>query len=235
MKLQLHCPNCQTRIEPQHININMLIAKCQACGTVFDFEQELPAAKAPAEAKDRGDIPMPPGISAQSLLSSLYLQLSWRNRKNGFLVLFTVLWNAFVIPFGIFAFLSGEYMVLLILSAHLAVGAGLLYYTLAAFLNTTTIEATRSHLLIEHAPLPIPFSPNRDIPAADIKQLYVEEYTASHTNGQPDIRFALLAKLANGKRIKLLKGLKEPEEGLYIEQQIERFLDLKDLPERSEL
>jgi|AntRauTorckE5430_2_1112549.scaffolds.fasta_scaffold04932_6 hypothetical protein len=242
MKEKLSCPECRSQIAPEHINITMLLAKCSNCGLVFSFEdraaaalQVAPVPSANLPEKDRGEIPMPPGIKAQALLSELNIQISWRNRVNGFLTFFTVIWNIFVLPFAIFAITSGNFQVLLFLSLHLSVGIGLLYALLANLINTTTIQVTNQKLIIEHAPLPIPFRSNQEVPARDIRQLYVEEYVASTTNGRPDLRYALSARLPNKKRLQLTKGLKNPEEGLYIEQQIERFLDIKNLTEATEI
>lgn len=241
MKEKLSCPECQSAITPDQININMLLAKCNTCGTVFSFEDrattalEAVPARPSLPVKDRGDIPMPPGIKAQALLSELNIEIRWRNRVHGFLTFFTVIWNIFVIPFAIFAIMSGEFQMLLFLSLHLLVGVGLLYTLIANLVNTTTIQVTNQQLFIEHAPLPIPFRGNREANARDIRQLYVEEYVASRTNGRPDFRYALHARFHSGKRLQLMKGLKNPEEGLYIEQQIERFLDIQDAPEAKEI
>lgn len=242
MQEKLSCPECRSAIAPGEININMLLAKCSNCGVVFSFEDRA-AAALPAGAnvqdrqyaKDRGDIPMPPGIEAQALLSELNLQISWRNRAQGFLTLFTVIWNLFVIPFAIFAILSGELQILLFLSLHLSVGVGLLYVLIANLVNKTTIQATNQKLIVEHAPLPIPFRGGREVNARDIRQLYVEKYVASTTNGRPNLRYALAARLHTGQRLELIKGLKNPEEGLYIEQQIERFLDIENQTEPKEI
>ncbi|NRA51635.1 MAG: hypothetical protein HRU12_21130 [Phaeodactylibacter sp.] len=241
MREKLSCPECQSSIAPDQININMLLAKCNNCGLVFSFESlaPAPAKSAPtAEAlplKDRGEIPMPPGIKAQALLSELNIQIRWRNRASGFLTFFTIVWNIFVIPFALFGIASGEFQILLFLSLHLAVGIGLLYALVANLVNTTSIQATNQSLIIEHAPLPIPFWKNHDIAAKDIKQLYVEEYVASTTNGRPNLRYSLSARMHTGRRLQLIKGLKNPEEGLYVEQQIERFLKIKDQAEAKEI
>ena len=242
MQEKLFCPECQSAIAPGQININMLLAKCSNCGVVFSFEDRAAAGLPPGAsvqarqyAKDRGDIPMPPGIEAQALLSELNLQVSWRNRAQGFLTFFTVIWNLFVIPFAIFAILSGELQMLLFLSLHLSVGVGLLYVLIANLVNKTTIQATNKKLIVEHAPLPIPFRGGREVNARDIRQLYVEKYVASTTNGRPNLRYALAARLHTGQRLELVKGLKNPEEGLYIEQQIERFLDIENQAEPKEI
>lgn len=239
MQEKLSCPECRSAIQPDQININMLLAKCSDCGLVFSFEDRAPAPSPRTEAsfqpKDRGEIPMPPGIEAQALLSELNLQISWRNRARGFLTFFTIIWNLFVIPFAIFAILSGELQVLLFLSLHLLVGVSLLYLLLANLLNKTTIQVTRRKLFVEHAPLPIPARGDREIDARDIRQLYVEEYVASTTNGRPNIRYALYARLHAGPRLRLMKGLKNAEEGLYIEQQIEQFLDIENQAEAKEI
>ncbi|MEQ8702848.1 MAG: hypothetical protein RIC19_02955 [Phaeodactylibacter sp.] len=242
MQEKLSCPECRSPVAADQININLLLAKCSKCGMVFSFEDRVAAVvpSAPAmpprpRVKDRGYIPMPPGIEAQAMLSELNIQIRWRNRVQGFLVFFTILWNIFVFPFAIFAFLIGELQILLFMSLHLSVGVWLLYTLVANLVNKTTIQATNQKLIVEHAPLPIPFRGNQEADTRDIRQLYVEEYVASTTNGRPNIRYALSARMHSGQRLELIKGLKNPEEGLYIEQQIERFLDIEDQAEAKEI
>ena len=51
---------------------------------------------------------------------------------------------------------------------------------------------------------------------------------ASTTNGKSNYAFALYAIMKNGKKIKLIKGMNK-ETQLYLEQELERFLNIEDV------
>ncbi len=221
--MQLSCPNCKAEIHSADINIQQLVAKCSQCNHVFNFQPEL--AHAP---RVRPEIPMPAGIEAYSFLSELNLLIKWRQLGGlGFFLFFTIFWNALVLPFALIAIMTGNFEILLFISLHLSVGIGLLYYTTAKLINTTYITLSRRKLTIEHKPIPWIFSPNKTIDTADIEQFFVERYVASRTNNQPDYRFRIIA-IRKRDRITIMQGLTTAEQAQYIEQEMERFLQLPD-------
>ncbi len=227
--MQLQCPQCNHEIASADIHLENLVAKCQECNSVFKFEEKLLE-----EHPTRPEIFLPKGMDILKLRSELEIQVEWRDTLNTFLVIFAIFWNIIVLPFAIFAIISGELVMLLGLSLHLAVGIGLLYYIITAIFNTTFITADAYHLRIEHRPLKVPFYPHQDFPVGEIEQMYVNKYIKSKTNGNPDYAYAVEAILKNKSHIRLVKGLQYPDQALYIEQEVERFLNIKDLPVEEE-
>lgn len=230
MNEQLLCPNCGADILAEDINIHQLVAKCHACNHVFQFD-----AKLAAPGRHRSEILLPPGIEAYSLLSELNIEINWRKIGGlGFFLFFTIFWNAIVLPFAFFAILSGNLMILLFLSLHLTVGIGMLYYVIAHLVNTTYINVTRRYITIEHKPVRWLFSPNRSLHCNEVKQLFVTRYVASTTNGQPNHAFKVTAIMQSDENIELIKGLRTIDQARYIEQQVERFLNIKDVEVEGE-
>jgi len=102
-------------------------------------------------------------------------------------------------------------------------------------LNHTDIYVTDSEISISNnKPIKNPFLKDRVIPSKDIKQLYVSRYVSSRTNGVPNYAYALYAITKNGRRQLLLRGMNK-ETQLYIEQEIEQFLDIDDERVRDEV
>lgn len=233
MQIQLACPNCGASTYADDVNIARLVAKCRECHTIFSFDENLPSAT----PRQRAEVPLPPGLEVSSYLSELEIQINWRKTTNaGFYVFFTAFWNAVVIPFVIIAIATGEWIILLFISLHLLVGLSFLYYTLCLLFNITFIRVNRREITIEHRPLKVPFYPDRRESVHDIDQLYIDKYVESTTNNQPNFAYAVRAMLKSSpdKRIRLVKGLKNFEQARYIEQEIERFLDIKDQPVEGE-
>ena len=222
MNQQLKCPNCNSLVPAENVNISALMAKCGACHHVFNFSESS------KEAYSKPEVLMPPGVEMLALLSEISIEYRWRRNVNSFLVFFTIMWNIIVLPMALVMVLSGEVIGLLVMSAHLIVGISLIYYILTMFINKTYITVDRRELRVEHRPLKFPFYPNRVISVHDLKQIYFERYVASRTNNRPNYAFQVIAILHNEERINLLKGLKTQRQGRFIEQEIERFLNIED-------
>jgi len=223
--MQLSCPNCNKRILAEDINLDKMAAKCSNCDHVFFFEGELSRS-----TYKKPEVYLPPGIEAFSFLSELNIELDWKQSKSGFLTFFTIFWNALLVPFVVVAITTGAYEMLLAISLHLLVGISLLYYMLTIFLNKTYIVVDRYHVDIEHKPLHLPFYPDRHISVSELDQIHIEKYVASTTNNRPNYAFAVIATLRDQKKLKILKGLKTSNQAHYIEQEIERFLQIEDQP-----
>lgn len=225
MALQLRCPNCSTPVPADHINITSLIGKCSKCNSVFEFKEELKKQ----EIKVRPHIELPKGFDVQKGVSDLRITISWRKTKMvWFFVLFSAFWNGIVFIFVAIAIATNNWMMALMISIHFIIGVSFLLYTISLFVNASVLHANTHALRVTHGPLPVPFHPKRHIPATDLDQLYVEEYVASRTNGRPNIAFRLKAALKNqNKHIRLMNGLKHPEQALYLEHEIEKFMGIE--------
>ena len=117
-------------------------------------------------------------------------------------------------------------------TGHAAIGLGLTYGTIAGFVNRTLIRISPSQLTVGHGPLP--WWGNKQLDATGIAQVYCKERVSRGRNGT-SITYAVHAALRDGADAKLVDALDSPEQALYLEQEIERFLGIKDVPVRGEL
>jgi len=223
--LQLKCPNCAAQVPAANIHLDNMVAKCDYCSTVFSFAETLGQ---PAHKKE--EVVMPAGFEVLKLNSQLDIEIKWRKTSSNktFLLIFTIFWNAMLIPFVVIAISQGETFMMLGLSLHLMVGIGFLYYTLAVMLNTTYLNVNSRQLTIEHKPLKVIGRPSRKITATDIRQIYISKYRTGKTNGRPTYAFGVYAVLGGGRHLSLVKGLRHSEQALYVEQEIEAFLEIED-------
>lgn len=224
--IHLDCADCGTPIPARDININDTLAKCNNCNSIFNFQDEIKQWD-----RTRPEIFMPDGLEVLKLQSELDMQIQWRTTKAkkgfGFLTFFTFAWNLILLPVAFTAIMSGAIGTLLGMSLHLIVGIGLIAYLASVFVNTTDIVVDKHFLEIKHRPIKLPTFKSHKIPSKDIKQLYVTKYVSSRTNGEPNYAHGLYAILKNGKRIPILKGMNR-ETQLYVEQEIENYLEIKD-------
>jgi hypothetical protein len=115
---------------------------------------------------------------------------------------------------------------------HVAVGMGLTYYVLTGYFNKTRIDVDLNAITIRHEPLP--FWGNKKVSSKKIVQLYCKKDDAlGARNGYR--AFAVHAITSERRNIKLLSGLDNSEQALFIEQEIEKFLNIEDKRVKGEI
>lgn len=252
MSNQVTCISCGAAIPAEDVNLDNMVAKCRQCNAVFSFMPSKPdgsgsgfeAAYKAAMGEinfqgssslqrptDGSRVEMPKGVIVERDFSELRFLIPWRStRRWGFFLIFTIVWNAILTPFIIIGVSTGEWKILLFASLHIIVGVSFLLYTLGLLLNTTRIIVTSQGIEIKNGPVPIPFNPNRFMATSEIEQLFVEEYVPSKTNGRPDYTYAVTALTKVSDRQRLVGGFSKPGYALYLEQEMETFLNIKDKP-----
>jgi hypothetical protein len=114
--------------------------------------------------------------------------------------------------------------------AHVAVGVGLTYYTIAGFFNRTTFRLDERNLSVRHAPLP--WKGNHTLAREDIKQLYCEHEVNQGKNG-PNHSYYLSAVLVDERKVRL--GSMPVDQAKYIEGLLEERLGISDMQVPGEI
>jgi hypothetical protein len=147
--------------------------------------------------------------------------------KHLMMLVFAIGWNAFLVFWYGVAFSGGGPWIMFVFPlVHVAVGLGVAYGALAGIMNRTTIRVTGDRLRIRHAPLP--WLGNREVPVDELEQVYC---TQKEHRGKNGVTFTYEVKTATkgGAGMTLLTGLPEAEQALYIEQTIEKALNIVDV------
>jgi len=228
-RISIACDNCGNDIPTRNFNINSSLVKCESCDTLFSLEDE---SFFNNDRVGRPEMIMPEGTDVLTMTDSIDIRLDWLKSHPrsslGFMTFFTVLWNGFLAIMASSFIAAGAMENIIFLSIHLAVGLGLLYYILSIYLNYTDIIVTKDYIEVGQRPFKNPFKPTKTLPSKDIRQLYVTKYVASTTNDVPNYAYALYADIGSGKSpLKLVAGMNK-ETQLYLEQEIERFLQIED-------
>jgi hypothetical protein len=228
---QLECSACGAPIRMQDIHVDLGIAKCSRCGGVMDIGLKDVVSRA---ARDRRpEVPLPEKFNVERVGSTMSVQWRWFGLKYVMTAFFCVAWDGFLLFWYGMAIKTGNAMMILFPIAHVAVGVSLTYWTLAGFLNRTRIEATQVRLRIKHFPLP--WFGNRELETNAIEQLFTKEKISRNNNGQT-VSYEVHAILRpNGRRQKLLAGLDDVGQALWIEQSLESHLGIADEPVAGEV
>lgn len=234
LSTHLDCTNCGTPIKFENVNMDKTMAKCHNCEHVFPFEDEV---KDKRKARRRAEIFQPEGIEMFRLRSELNIDYKWRKTvgSNYFMLFFTLMWNAMILPAAFAAVTSGEFMALIFMSVHIAVGVYLLLGQISKLINSTSINVDENYLTIENKPISNPLYPSQKIPVDNIDQLYVRKRKTGSTNGVANYGYAvILIEKRTRREIPLITGMKNSDKALFIEQEIEYFLDIDDRRVRGE-
>lgn len=231
--MQLRCKRCNAQIHADDIHMGRLIARCRSCHAVFGFADDVEGAAGAAQGGEgagprrQRPVPMPEGLRVEDTGLGLRIVRSWWHPMFIFLLFFCVAWNGFLVFwFQMTASTNAPWIFKLFPIGHVAVGLGLAYFVLAGFLNRTVIEVSDRELEVRHEPLPWPGS--RKLPAASLAQLYCQEHRRHGQHGSVHCTYQLHAIDTAGRKQKLLSGMSEADQALYIEQVIEDRLGIED-------
>ena len=188
---------------------------------MFNLTDQLGGQSLTAGRK-RPDFEKPRSINIDKRGTDLTITWSWFNWGLLFLAFFCTLWDGFLV-FWYMTALSAKPIVWIALVfplGHMAVGIGLTYFTLAGFLNKTSIRVTRGRVSVSHGPLPWPGA--LSIPVSEIEQFFVTEKVGS--KGSRSYNLCMLDK--NNVRKEFLKLNSEDLAG-FIEQALEKHLKIE--------
>jgi predicted RNA-binding Zn-ribbon protein involved in translation (DUF1610 family) len=229
--ITLSCPSCggKMRVAP-HARSTI----CEYCGNEHVLRSELaPGSKTVYEIPERPPVPLPESVTLKKFKQGVRLVRRWFSWKFIPLAFFAIAWDAFLIFWYGMAFSTNAPWIFKVFPiAHLAVGVGLTYYTLAGFFNVSVIEITPQEFAVYHDPMPWPGEIK--MPTGELTQLYCKEKVQHGENGSTTT-YELCAILSNKKALTLLKGLDSSDVALYMEQQVERLLKISDQPVGGEL
>jgi len=210
---KLDCPSCGGSILSNDININDKIAKCSSCHAVFPFHKEIEHLLAPDSAKQ--EIIRPEGIDIFRFRGSLELTV-----KQPLTVMETIVIALTPLLVGpiIFGLVEGMPIVTFggILAALVIIAYGFIQH-----------YRHKIHLTINQRFLTVKWKPRKHIsektcPVEDIDQIYIGN------TGLGIGVFAIINGVNGQKHIKLIPKVSSISKAKYLEQEIEKYLGIKD-------
>jgi len=223
--MELKCKSCDSEIASKDVNVDLAIAKCGKCGAMFSLRGAGAKGGERDEPAEREQVAMPKGTEIKRNRSGLQIRWRWFGMKYVGAAVFCVMWNGFMVVWMGMALRDGKTAMALFGSIHALVGLGILYYTLAGFFNRTNLRVNKKRLTIKHGP--IPAARNRDMRADQIRQIFCKEKIHRNRNST-HYSYEVHVILPGHKREKLVGGLDRIEQAMYLEQELEEFLEIED-------
>lgn len=222
--IKLKCPSCGQHTPAKDINVFDLVAKCSNCGCIFPFK---PRSFQPYTVSLKKPKKKPTNVSIhlQDKGKEILLTYQWRNGHYVLLLILAFLWNTSTIMWFALMLSNNAYLMAMLGMIYAFGGISLLYLGIAGFLNSTMIKIDDFRLTVTHQPILWLYTP--ELRRDDIVQLYC---TLHINRGRTYTHYSyqLHAIVKNGKHICLLKGIEKAEQAQFLEQEIEKFLGIKD-------
>lgn len=230
MEGTIRCQQCDQVLDVANVNLDRLIARCDACNILFDCSSQVVTSAPPAAEEDRWrlrperpPVPQPSSVEVVREGGRLRLFYRWFGFQFLFLILFCTFWDGFLIVWYATALMQKEIQWVMVLFplGHLAVGVGLTYYTLCGLLNRTVLTVGQGQLDVRHEPLP--WRGARSLPVSGLQQLF----TVEHVGSKGSRTYELCAVYSDGRKVSVLSGLAGSDQALFMEQQVEAFLGIR--------
>lgn len=230
MSKPIHCPQCSKPVPVSDINMERMVGRCLECNSLFDPSSQLGQPSHFSAPRERPRVDKPKSISITDWGSEFTISRRWWGWHFLFLTVWCVIWDGGLAAFyiGMLSKTPIQWGPLLFPTLHLIAGVCVTYYTIAGYINSTKVLVKHGRLMVTHGPLKWPGEVSLD--ARDVDQIFVVQKIGS--KGQRSYELCSLMK--DGTNIKLLSGLPQSEEAVFIEQTLEEHLKIEDRPVEGE-
>jgi hypothetical protein len=219
----LQCPSCSSPVPQEALDDEQGHLKCGYCGALMLLPR---SASRPPAFLERPALALPPGMTVNHTPQGLQITRRWFSLAFLFLIPFCIVWDGFLVFWYANALKTGAPTAAMLLPLiHVTIGVGITYWTVASMINKTYLSIERGELIITHGPLP--WFGYRRIPGIMMDQIYAKSHVTHGKNG-PRTDYQLWHVNNTGRHEKLHANSLTMDQALYLEQQIELALGIKD-------
>ncbi len=213
--IKVVCPGCQQETPSDHIHLEKSLAKCQSCNAVFSIEAEVEQLHKKEELKQ--ELLRPEGLDLFYYKNDL--DITVQQHLQG-LDAFGIIFMPGIAALTIFIyFLKGMPVFYPIIFTLIALY--FIYRVINYSKNKTYLEINDQFLNIKSRPKQ--FTKDKTYDVRDIDQVYC----APHPSGMGYFHVNMIYNSAEGQKHVNLVSVKTLTKAKYLEQEIERYLDIK--------
>jgi len=215
---QITCPNCNTPIKAEHINVHKLVAVCPKCSRVFSIEPQIGGAVNYLSKHDK--VKRPEIFEVEESHDRFQVSYPWRKGADRWLMV--VLGIFLFIPgvlFSLIGFSDAAPVPLQLLGVAFVLSA--LYIALITWSNRSILSLNQDDLQVVGTPLYFPLV-NHHCKLSEIERFKTVP-TGLNTDPEQDLH-TVFAYKRKGGRVRLMAGLSF-DQALYVAQQLNYYLE----------
>ena len=222
----LPCSECQANIPQKNINHFHTLAICSACDHLLDFSAQKYAFKM-NKKKFPSEIPEEDGLEYFDLGNELFFKFRPSGRHYPAILLLVF----FAVMGGVFILIQPSlFMILSVVIVELI----FIYLLVGSMINFTIIHVDEHHIRVKDVPLNV--GRNRKFPREDVFQLFVSIYPNQEAKSKKQFHSYVLSIINEmGVRKYLFMNFSEPDVPLFIENKVQQFWVMEDIPVDGEL
>jgi hypothetical protein len=170
----------------------------------------------------KAENPIPEGLKRETRMNSIVIGRGWRTGQLGFLLIFTIAWDSFLVFWYATAFSQKEIVWLSVVFpiGHIAVGIGLTYYCIASLFNVTELEISPQAVRVTTKP--VPWHKEMVYAPADIRDVVWHERGSRGYSTTFDVS---VVTAANEEK-RLIKSLPRYEQARFYVRELKSLLGL---------
>jgi len=221
---KITCPACATNIPADDLNIKTSIAKCNSCDGIFSFQEE--ANRLSNEQSISQEIFQPEGVTLSHFKNELDISVKqpWTNLEKFLLPIFPFL--IMFSPAFFIEMIPPDALNPVILITFLVLSLiGYFVYLFMRRKHKIYIHIDEQHLSVERRPKK--FIKDKRYAIQDIDQVYIKNIVSAGTPKGSAI-FMIVNEPTGQKHIELISNVDSRSKAKYIEQEIEKYLGIKD-------
>lgn len=212
------CPNCNAGVSAKDTNIQEMVGKCTSCDSIFSLKPIAASLNAEVDTLFTENLGRPAGVELNYFNDEMEISLK---QNQVFSTLLVILAPLFLF-LGVLIFYKKGFDWAAGMAAVSAVLTALGTWNLVnGRKHRTYVTLSKTRLDIEHRPKNL--TKDRSFSTASIEQFFV---SADLQLGGFAI-YALVNSPEGQKRQKIVGGLKSQIKGKYLEQEMERYLGIK--------
>lgn len=208
----IDCPSCQNPVPADHININDKIAKCGHCAVVFNFDKKVKALTTTPSTKQ--NLPRPEGIDIFEFKNEIDIEVKQPAVP---VEILPFVFLPIIFVFSILLYFKNDISGLW-LGVSFLLNVVLLFYLYKREQHKVNIQIDERELNIDWRPKKL--MPTKKYLISDIKQFYVKQ---NHV-------FVIVDGIEGSKHVNLIPGLNNLNQAHFLEQELERYLQITDTP-----
>ncbi|MHC4922598.1 MAG: hypothetical protein ACYTG4_00755 [Planctomycetota bacterium] len=231
------CTGCGASVDEKAIDRELALAHCRYCGGVFDLgglEVQREGKPERVPFVERATVGLPDRFSVKD--GGGQFSVAWREDACGcgcllFLCLLVAIGASAALGWlGTSPFLEGWARPVMLV---FVVGLAGVLLSIVGFFQRTTVAVAEGLLTVRHGPLPMGEAVKLSV--HDIVQIFcvADESAATDDEDVKEVAslvatYDVVVKRRDGRRTRLVEDLDELDQALFVEQQLERYLGIRD-------